>query len=477
MAITKFLLNHAKEDNVSFHMPGHKGSRIYRENGYDDFLNMMVDMDVTEIPGADNLFQTEGIIKATMGRYAESYDAQKSYLLINGSSAGIIASMMATCEEGDSIIMARNCHKSAFNGLVLGRIKPVYAYPQKVDGYGISGEIKVEEIERCLKEKPNAKAVILPSPNYYGICSDIEKIANLVHGHGKILIVDQAHGAHLKMFSKMCASSGLPKSAEEQGADLVINSTHKTLASFTQSAILNVMTDRVDFGQIEDKLQQLESTSPSYMLMAGLDVNADLMEKHGQRLLEEWLNNLEFFYDEAQKIKGLKVLRPENLDFTKINIDMGIDGLRLEELLMKRGIYSELVTGNILMCMTGIGNTRRDFERLLSALSEIAEELEDNLAHREGLAVHGLHDSEIFAKRLDMAEIPKAKEMVAIEEAEGRVCASSIIPYPPGIPIVCPGEILEGDVLRYVKELRMQGEKVMGVDDEMRVCVGTEIKL
>ena len=390
-AITTFLTEHADRNPVSFHMPGHKGSRIYRENGYGDFLDKIMDCDITEIPGADNLFQTEGIIAETMKRYEKLYGVKKSYLLVNGSSGGLIAAILACVRPGGKLIMARNSHKSIFNALGLASIEPVYAYPEEAEGCGILGEITAEEVARCIDENPEAEAVILPSPNYYGICSDIKAIAEEVHKRGKVLIVDQAHGAHLKFFGKyggagaaLCGS--FPESAEEQGADIVINSIHKTLASFTQSALLNLCSDRVNPFLLEDKLQIIESSSPSYPMMATLDINADLLENAGERLIRQWADNLDYFYAEAGKIPGLSVLMPKNLDRTKLNIDMsayGINGNELEELLMERDIFIELVTGNIVMCMTGIGNTRRDYERLLEALAEIAAQRQAEFEGKE----------------------------------------------------------------------------------------------
>ena len=242
----EFLLKHADRDPVSYHMPGHKGMDIFRKYGYEDFLNRFVDCDITEIPGADNLFQAEGIIQEVQERYARLYDVKRSYLQINGTSGGIIASIMASVGPGRKLILARNCHKSVFNALILAGIEPVYAQPEFLEEYGISGAVSVEEIEKCMAENPDADAVILPSPNYYGICSDIEAIAEAVHRENKVLIVDQAHGAHLKFFQKYGFGEGMPKSAEECGADIVIGSIHKTLASLTQSAILNLNSDRVN---------------------------------------------------------------------------------------------------------------------------------------------------------------------------------------------------------------------------------------
>ena len=469
-----FLLQHADRDPVSFHMPGHKGTAIFRKYGYGEFLDKFVDCDVTEIPGADNLFQAEGIIKDVMERYAALYDVQNSFLLINGSSGGLIASVMASVRPGGKLIMARNCHKSVFNALALAGVSPVYAQPEFIEEYGISGAVPVEEIVRCMDENPDADAVILPSPNYYGICSDIEAIAKAVHSRGKILIVDQAHGVHLKFFHKFGFGEGMPKSAEESGADLVIGSIHKTLASLTQSAILNHNTDRVSKYVLEDKLQMIESSSPSYILMSFLDINAEILENHGADAIGEWRRRLNEFYEQLQQIPGLKIMGTEtgagSMDMTKVNIDMGaygIDGAALEQELMKYGIFSELYAGNVLMLMTGIGNTKEHVDRTIAALKDIAARHE----LREIAAATG--KSRFKAPQMGtLHPIPVDKELVPLDEAAGRICASSIIPYPPGIPFVCPGEEITEEMIAYVKALRDDSEKVIGLTDKSEVIVG-----
>ncbi len=467
--LTQFLLKHKDKHPVSFHMPGHKGSAIYREHGYGEFLDNMMDCDITEIPGADNLYQTEGVLKETMERYRKLYGSRESYLLINGSSGGLIAAILASVPKGGKLVMARNCHKSIFNALSLGDVTPVYAYPETIEEYGILGAVSPEEVARCLDENPDAAAVILPSPNYYGICSDVSAIAEVVHARGKILIIDQAHGAHLAFFAKH-GQQGFPAAAEVSGADLVINSIHKTLASFTQTALLNVCSDRVDKYDLEDRLQAIESTSPSYPMMATLDLNADLMEQYGEELMKDWAESLHWFYENAEKeVPGLRIMRHPMLDFTKLNLDMsayGLNGNELEELLMEEDIFIELVTGNILMCMTGIGNKRCDFEKLLNALKKIA-------ADRQLLDVKPQQPSAVTAS-LKMTAVPLRKERVKLEEAAGRVCASSVIPYPPGIPIVCPGEIFDEDVIAYIRARRDAEEKVIGLDELGRVVVGRE---
>ena len=469
-----FLLQHAAEDPVSFHMPGHKGAQLYRRFGYDKFLNNIMDCDITEIPGADNLFQREGILKETCDTYSRLYEVAHSYMLINGTSGGIIAAILASVEEGGTLIMARNCHKSVFNALTLGGMQPAYIYPELIEEYGISGEVTPQEVERAIVENPEAGAIILPSPNYYGICSDIKAIAEVAHRHGKILIVDQAHGAHLKWLNG-------PECAEAAGADITINSIHKTLGSFTQSAVLNLNSKLVDRYLLEDKLQAIQSTSPSYLLMTSLDINSKLLEEHQESLIGDWNRNLDFAYEELMKIPDLRVVGAaageggsgiiytlDNLDRSKINLDTtawGITASELEEMLMEKGIYCELTTGNILMLMTGIGNRRSDFERLLEALKEIRAGLEIPETPAEPTAGRLPGRKEIFP-------IPKKKKRVKLEDAAGLICAGSIIPYPPGIPLICPGEKMEKEDLEYVAKLRANGDKVIGINELGEVTVG-----
>jgi len=471
--VVEYLKAHAGLDPVWMHMPGHKGSAFFRKYGYGDFLDIMVDGDITEITGADDKFHADGIIKETIDMYTSLYEVKQSYLLVNGTSGGIVTSILTTVPRGKKLILSRNCHKSVFNALQLAGAEPVYAYPEVISEYGIAGEVKASEIKKLLAENPDAEAVILPSPNYYGICSDIKAIADVVHEAGKVLIVDQAHGAHLKFFSKY-GIEGMPKPAEECGADITINSTHKTLATFTQSAVMNVNSDRIDLETLEDRLQMIETTSPSYLFMASHDMNAHIIEEHGEEIFKGWKENLDYFHEEAKKIKGLRMLRPAGLDETKLNIDMsayGLTGSMLEEELMKYNIFVELTTGNILMGMTGIGNTKEDMDRLLTALREISEKKageENGLPIVNGRCESSYPDFGV----LELCDIPKKKKKVAIADAAGCICAASIIPYPPGIPIVCPGERITKEIIDYVIRYKGEGHSVYGVTDDMEVTVG-----
>ena len=466
-SLTAFLMEHAAAEPVSFHMPGHKGSQLYKELGYGRVLDRVMDCDITEIPGADNLFQTEDVILSVMEKYEKLYGSRRSYLLINGSSVGLIASILSSAKRGEKVIMARNSHKSIFNALTLGGLEPVYLFPEVLEGYGILGEITASEVETLIRDNPDAGCVVLPSPNYYGICSDIRFISSVCHKAGKILIVEQAHGAHLKFIGE-----DYPEAAEDCGADIVINSIHKTLASWTQTAVLNVMSERVDLNKLENHLQILESSSPSYPLMMSLDISAEILldEEKKKKTIGEWRSAVDEFYEEARKIEGLKVIESHLLDRTKLNMDMsayGLDGNRLEKLLMEKGIFVELVTGNILMGMTGIGTTRRHVERLLDALWEIAG------SHRlQETAERPEEHPGILTVRLERTAVPSEMAARPLNECAGLTAAASIIPYPPGIPIACPGEILTEEIISYVAKLRSLGETVIGVSPEGEILVG-----
>ena len=282
-SLNAFLKEYSDGDVARFHMPGHKGSRLFKEFGYENQLSRLIDFDITEINGADNLFKPESIIRDIMNRYKDFYEVRETFLSVGGSSAGLIASILAAAERGSGtgvgsgtgrILMGRNCHKSVYNGAILAGLKPAYLYPEIIEDIGIAGSILPEDVENTLMEmtqeseqgqKTELPVVVITSPNYYGITSDIEAIAEVCHKYDGLLIVDQAHGAHMKLFSKYCNNM---RTAEEQGADIVVNSTHKTLASFGQTGIINLCTDRVPKEILADKLQMIQSSSPSYMFLS-----------------------------------------------------------------------------------------------------------------------------------------------------------------------------------------------------------------
>ena len=496
--IADFLKKNAGTDSISFHMPGHKGrSAAYEAAGYGQLLSQAAAWDITEIPGADSLFSPRGALRNVMDNYAELYGARHTELLVNGSSAGLIAAILSSVPLGGKLILGRNSHHAVFSALRLGGINPVYIRPETDPDYNIAAEISPYELEEACDANPDASAILITSPNYCGMLSDIQLLADVAHDHGMLLIVDQAHGAHLKFFDYDAVSARdngayvpHPKhAAESLGADIVINSTHKTLFSFTGSGILNICGDSVDIDAVSEALRMVQTTSPSYLLMASLDINEKIMRSSWRRIIDDWKADLTGFYKGASRINGLTVVTGsgskgtgsqdadvfslyryrEGPDPTKINISMselGISGERLEKELRYRGIISEMVHGEYVLLMTGAGNIRSDYEQLLDALEDIASGY--------GIGTHVDRTPRSFDDIvLEYANVPLEGESVPLYDAVGRVLYDPIVTYPPGTPIACPGEILSMEVISHISAILEAGEAITGVDDEGLIKVGT----
>ena len=492
VSLTDFLMYHKETHPISFHMPGHKGrSTLYGIYGFGDFIKNVIGNDITEIPGADALQQPRERIKDMMDGYAGLYGVKHTELLVNGSSAGLMAAILGTVPRGGKLLIGRNSHRSVYGALRLGGISPVYIMPEIDDETGLQLGLDPDKIEEALIDDPEIKAVLVTSPNYYGVLSDIERIANIVHLHGRILIVDQAHGAHLKFFDYLRNEDGLPhRAAENCGADIVVDSTHKTLLSFTGSAILNICTERPDVSRISELLRMLQTTSPSYLLMGSLDVNQQILRMDGYNLIKNWDADIKYFYQEAARIEGLGLIDRIDLDETKVSLTMtalGLSGPELAEELEKRNIWVELTHGSYVMLMTGIGNERGDYEDILAALRDLSAQYRGRLseagqAHPEAqnqtpetaaekpVPAQATSDSAL-TERLEQRRIPDTYDEIPLYNAEGRVLYESIIPYPPGSPIACPGEVLSKEVILYVRDQLVAQHVVLGVDEEGRVKV------
>ena len=521
MKFTDYLSEYVSNEMVSFHMPGHKGRGIFDVHGFGAAIDSLVEGDITEIPGSDNLAQPQGIIRSVMDRYKALYGSEESFISVGGSTLGIMASILAAVEwvsmgrqasqtvqsgevrnaaEGQSrgdrnkalrskIAIARNSHKSVFNGVRLAGAQPIYIYPE-LPTSGIAGGIKPEAVEdafvRASHEEGKIVAVVVPNPNYYGICSDIESIAEIAHKHGAVLIVDQAHGAHLRFLEpRLSADVSTSKSALNgiespmnarvcNAADIVIESTHKTLASFTQTAIVNVYNKAL-IDVVEEKIKMLQTTSPSYMLMKSLDMNAKLIEENGDALFESWRMNLDNTYAALDKM-GIEYFMDNMLDRSKILIDMskyGLDGIDLSKELFERGIVNELDSGPYSMCMSGIGNSKVDYECLIKALKDIKTACEG----KPSLVVEGGGGS-LFAlmnKRREMREIPTDWEWKPANEAAGCILAENIIPYPPGIPLIAAGEVADEESLAWAAALSESGGNVLGMNEDGAVKVAKNL--
>ena len=302
-AYMKYLIDdleeYAHSDYYPFHMPGHKRKSLAFPNPYE--------IDITEIDGFDNLHHATGMIKEAEVRGAELYHSKRCFFLVNGSTCGLLAAISAATRRGDKVLVARNCHKAVYHALYMNELQAEYLYPS-ITKNGIQGQITAEQVQESLYENPDAVAVILTSPTYEGIVSDVAKIAEVCHEHGIPLIVDEAHGAHFGF------GGGFPENAVKLGADAVIMSLHKTLPSFTQTALLHLTSDLIDEKRVERYLSIYETSSPSYIFMAGMDSCIRLIAEHGQQLFAEYRKRLMDFYGKTAGLKYLHVMQEEDLD-------------------------------------------------------------------------------------------------------------------------------------------------------------------
>ncbi|SHK17324.1 aminotransferase class I/II-fold pyridoxal phosphate-dependent enzyme [Paramaledivibacter caminithermalis] len=458
----------SKRNMVSFHVPGHKSGKIFERYNLSNFHNIGK-FDITEIPGADNLYAPEGMIKEAQERAKEFYGGDYTFFLINGTTCGVISMIMAATNPGDKIIVSRDCHKAIISGMILGGVMPIYIKPKICYELFLSMAITPKTIERAIKENPDAKAVVITYPNYYGVCSDIEKIAEIVHKYDKVLLVDEAHGAHLKL------SENLPISALDAGADIVVHSTHKTLPSFTQSSMLHVKGKRIDIDKLKTMLSLTQSSSPSYLLMLSLDMAMTVATGEGKYLMEKLIDNIEDFRKEINKIEGLNIFSKEikgkygvkDIDITKITINMkeiGIDGIKLEEILRKKyNIQVEMADMYNILAVSSIANDRNDFNRFARALEGI---------YNDKRVPHKKSELPEFSFAIPKMEVLlreatyRKKKSIPFSKSSGKISGEYIIPYPPGIPLICPGEVISQEIIEYVQILKNIGINIIGTCDE-----------
>jgi len=466
--IFNYLTKYAEEKNNIFHMPGHKlGTGIPSELSHN-----LLQLDVTEIDGTDNLHYPEGIIKEAQELAAKAFGADRTFFLVNGSTCGVQAAIMTVCARGQKIIVGRDSHKSVAAGLILSGAEPVFVQPEFNEEFAISAEIKPESIEDALAANPDATAVFITRPNYYGVCSDIKKISKLVHSYGKLLIVDEAHGAHLAF------SNRLPDSALKHGADICIQSAHKTLPALTQGAYLHVKGDRVHVEKLAANLAMLQTSSPSYIIMSYLDIARELMEREGREKLEKLIDINTQFGKELEETGAYKVLSQGSLgtraamDPTRLVINigsLGISGYDADKILGKMyGTRLEMADYENLVAITTVADTRESLNRFLEALKSLmGHKFEENggyqgAVQRDIIKTYWKQTPEAI-KLLPWEAYSLEKEVLPLQECEGRICADIITPYPPGVPLFYPGETITGSGLKYISDIIRSGGKVNGI--------------
>lgn len=436
------------------HMPGHKRNPLFSGGMFP------LDIDLTEVFGTDNLHCPASIIKDAQERAAELWGARESFILVNGSTCGILSSVFALTKPGDTVLADRGSHISVFNAIELRGLKPLYLLPEYDRTTGIRAGITVREIETKLNECPDAAACIITSPTYEGAVCDVQSIARLCHGRNIPLIVDSAHGAHLGF------SDAFPQSAVKCGADAVIISLHKTLPALTQTAMLHINGDCADFSRIKKYLAMFETSSPSYILMASADYCTDILLKDTGKLFSEYKQRLDAFYAKTAPLGTLSLPYADGSPFFgfdrgKIVVscaNAGITGFELQGILRNEyRIETEMAAPAYLLAITSVCDTDEGFKRLSDALTAADK-------------TFTYCNKRIYAPALPVPECiytPSAasllpKRFTSVTENEGKISGSSVCVYPPGVPVLLPGERITPQVIDFLTRMKEAGASVIG---------------
>lgn len=452
-SLCDLLAEHDANGVVPFHMPGHKRADF-------DFLYGAQKIDVTEIDGFDNLHDAQGVILDCEKRASKLYGTKRSRFLVNGSTCGVLGGIYATTNRGDKVLVARNCHKSVFNAIELFSLSPIYAEPTYFEEYGFYASVRPEDIKEAFDNNPDIKLVIITSPTYEGIISDIERIANVCHAHGAILFVDEAHGAHLGLNKKF------EKSARSLGADIVVNSLHKTLPSLTQTAILHICSDRVDEDKINSALAIFQTSSPSYVLMSSIDGCVRYLEKYAQESLSSWSANIDVARKSLSRLRKVALFNPKNdarvfaydkSKFVFITSRAGMSGIEFKKKLrLDFNIELEMAGVSYAIAMSGLGDDAQSFLTLSDAVFKIDDFVKEGISTLTSITPH------LPQKAVEPYQIKTLSvEYVDFEQSEGRVCAENIWAYPPGAPIIEKGEIIDCDTIKYATVSYESGVNVL----------------
>lgn len=458
------LEKHRLERMAHFDVPGHKGGRGNKELKY--FLGeQTLKLDVNSMKPLDNLCHPVSVIKEAQQLAAQAFGAKEAFFIVNGTTAAVQAMIMSTCKSGEKVIMPRNVHRSAINALVVCGAVPVYVNPGINKQLGIPLGMSVKDVEQAIIENPDAKAVMVNNPTYYGICSDLRKIVEMAHAHGMRVLGDEAHGTHFYFGEHM------PVSAMQAGADMAAISMHKTGGSLTQSSLL-LCGENVNTDYVRQVINLTQTTSGSYLLMSSLDIARKNLSLHGKEMFQKTVDFAEYAREEINKLGGYYAFAQEledgdtvyAFDPTKLSVhtrDIGLAGIEVYDLLRDDyGIQIEFGDiGNILAIISS-GDRNLEIERLISALSEIKR------LHSKD--VTGMFDHEYINPKVVMppqTAFYAEKRTLPIMESAGEVCAEFVMCYPPGIPILAPGELITEEILKYTDYAKKKGCFMTGTQD------------
>lgn len=453
---------------VPFDVPGHKRGRGNAE--LTAFLGeKCVGVDVNSMKPLDNLCHPISVIREAEELAAEAFGAAHAFLMVGGTTSSVQSMVLSVCKRGDEIILPRNVHRSVINALVLCGAIPVYVNPEVDHRLGISLGMKRSQVEKAIKEHPNAVAVLVNNPTYYGICSDLKAIVEMTHKAGMLCLADEAHGTHFYF------GENLPISAMAAGADMAAVSMHKSGGSLTQSSFL-LAGPNMQEGYIRQIINLTQTTSGSYLLMSSLDISRKNLALHGKEVFETVVKMAEYAREEVNAIDGYYAFGKElingdsiyDFDPTKLSIhtlDIGLAGIEVYDLL--RDDYDIQIEfgdlGNILAYLS-IGDRNQEVERLVSALADIRRRYYKDPS---GMLTQEYIDPEVVNSPQEA--FYAEKESLPIEDTEGRICSEFVMCYPPGIPILAPGEKITKDILTYINYAKEKGCNMTGpADPEIR---------
>lgn len=459
MELYKELKEYGDSDFYPFHMPGHK------RNLQNSLLSEMYHVDITEIDGFDDLHQPESVIKDAQKRAAQFYHSEETYFLVNGSTSGILSAVSAVAHDGNTLLVARNCHKAVYHAAFLNRMQLWYVYPEIDSKYDIAGEITAAQVEKVIRKSNSAHGlekiagIVITSPTYDGICSNVKEIADMAHRYGLPLIVDQAHGAHFGFHPSF------PESAVRQGADLVIHSVHKTLPAPTQTALLHRNGDLIDNDKLRKYLRIYQSSSPSYPLMAGIDEAVYLVQAEGERRLSLLLEYRDRLLEEIRNCRYIRICLYTEPGKLVISVKgSSITGQQLYDILREKYyLQMEMASGTYALAILTMMDTWEGIKRLSDALKEIDQGLHGNLG--EDLPVPCIYT--VPEKNLELWEaFTSSSENVELQRAQGRIAAEFVSLYPPGIPIFVPGERISKEMICLINRYQKHGYVIQGMDGQ-----------
>ncbi|MHC5768056.1 MAG: aminotransferase class I/II-fold pyridoxal phosphate-dependent enzyme [Nostoc sp.] len=463
----------AARPHTPFYTPGHKQGEGISQPLADLLGKAVFRADLTELSDLDNLFAPQGVIQEAQQLAAEAFGALQTWFLVNGSTCGIEAAILATCGTGDKIILPRNVHSSAIAGLILSGAIPIFLNPEYDPVLDIAHSITPNAVQSALQQHPDAKAVLIVYPTYYGVCGDLSAIANITHQYNIPLLVDEAHGAHFAFHPE------LPTPALAAGADLTVQSTHKVLGAMTQASMLHIQGNRIDCDRISKALQLVQSTSPSYLLLASLDAARQQMAMHGKMLMSRTLQLAEEARTRISQIPELSVLQMPQLeespgfvalDKTRLTVTvsgLGLTGFEADEILDEKfAVTAEFASLQHLTFIISLGNTPADIEKLVQGFTTLAKEYRrSNLTVKNQVGLN-LDRTLDYALQLSPREAFFAvSEILPLTQTNKRICAEIVCPYPPGIPVLMPGEVITKSVLEYLQQIQAMGASISGCND------------